>query len=152
MLQERHLCEITWLRSSSISLSRYDSKIRKVSRCRPAISNETVLATRQEFFFTKVAPVQSITDIVILDFWLLSWIFDSSNTSICFFVTTFIFSNIYISVSLRVFCLKKGTSIKYVRNWWGDSGSSKMRKSTFRGRGFDVCCVRTYVHYLFSCF
>ena len=26
-------------------------------KCRPAISKETILATRQEFFFTKVAPV-----------------------------------------------------------------------------------------------
>ena len=39
-----------------------------MSRYRPAVSNETVLAARQEFFFTKVVPVQSITDIVLLDF------------------------------------------------------------------------------------
>ena len=44
------------------------SKIRKVSRYRPTVSNETILATKQEFFFTKVAPVQSITDIVLLGF------------------------------------------------------------------------------------
>ena len=30
------------------------------------ISNETILATKQEFFFTKSAPVQSIIDIVLL--------------------------------------------------------------------------------------
>ena len=35
------------------------------------VSNETILATKQEFFFTKVAPVQSITDFVLLDFWLI---------------------------------------------------------------------------------
>ena len=29
------------------------------------VSNETILATKHEFFFTKVAPVQSITDIVL---------------------------------------------------------------------------------------
>ena len=51
-----------------ISLDGYDSKIRKVSRCRPTVSNETILATKQEPFFTKVASVQSITDIVLLDF------------------------------------------------------------------------------------
>ena len=51
-----------------IYLDGYDSKIQKVSRCRPTVSNETILATKQEFFFTKVAPVQSITDIVLLGF------------------------------------------------------------------------------------
>ena len=33
------------MRSSSISLDGYGSKIRKVSRCRPAVSNETILGT-----------------------------------------------------------------------------------------------------------
>ena len=44
------------------------SKIRKGDICRPTVSNETVLATKQEFFFTKVTSVQSITDIVLLGF------------------------------------------------------------------------------------
>ena len=34
----------------------YGSKKRKVNRCRSTVSNETILTTRQEFFFTKVAP------------------------------------------------------------------------------------------------
>ena len=51
-----------------MDLDRYGSKIGKVSRCRPAVSNETILATKQEFFFTKVAHVQTITDIVLLGF------------------------------------------------------------------------------------
>ena len=50
-----------------MSLDGYGSKIRKVRRCRPAPS-KTIPATRQEFFFTKLAPVQSITNIVLLDF------------------------------------------------------------------------------------
>ena len=81
--------------------------LRKVSRCRPAVSNETILATRQEFFFTKVASVQSITDIALLDFWLmlLSWMFFSSYTSIYFLVKTFIFPNVYISVNAIFECL-----------------------------------------------
>ena len=61
-----------------ISLYGYGSKIRKVSRCRPTISNEAILATKQEFFFfAKVVPVQRITDIVLLGFWLilLPWMF-----------------------------------------------------------------------------
>ena len=51
-----------------ISLDGYGSKIRKVSRCRPTVSNETILATKQVSFFTKVAPAQNITDIVLLGF------------------------------------------------------------------------------------
>ena len=59
------LTSLMWLRSISISLDEYGSKIRKVSRCRPALSNETTLATRKEFILTKVVQVQSITDIAL---------------------------------------------------------------------------------------
>ena len=101
-----------WLRS----LDRYSSKTREVSRCRPAVSNVTILATRQEFFFTKVASVQSITDIVLLDFWLMlpSWIFISSYSSIYFFVKILIFSNVYISVNTIFECLY--TSFRWERD------------------------------------
>ena len=60
-----------------IYLDGYGSKIRKVSRCRPTVSVETILATKKGFLFTKVAPVQNITDFVLLVFWLirLPWIF-----------------------------------------------------------------------------
>ena len=51
-----------------ISLDGYGSRIRKVSRRRPTVSNETILANKQEFFLTKVAPVQGITAIVLLGF------------------------------------------------------------------------------------
>ena len=47
----------------------YGSKIQKISRCRTAVSHEAILATRQEFFFTKVAPVQSIIDTVFFVFY-----------------------------------------------------------------------------------
>ena len=62
-----------------MSLDWYGSKTQKESKYRAAVSNETILATRQETFFTKVTPVQSITDILLLAFWLmlLSWIFIS---------------------------------------------------------------------------
>ena len=63
-------CEIIWMKSSSISLEGYSSKMQKVSRCRPKVSNKMFLATRQEFITTKVPPVQSITDIVsLLDYY-----------------------------------------------------------------------------------
>ena len=51
-----------------MSLDGYVSKIWKVSRWRPTVSNETILATKQEFLFTKVAPVQSMTDSPLLGF------------------------------------------------------------------------------------
>ena len=54
--------------TSLISLDEYGSKIRDVSRSRPAVSNETILAATQEFLVTKVAPVQSITDIYYWSF------------------------------------------------------------------------------------
>ena len=38
----------------------------KLSRCTPAVSNEAILAARQKFVLIKVAPIQSITDIVLL--------------------------------------------------------------------------------------
>ena len=40
------------------------------SRCRPAPSNETNLATRQEFYFTKVATAQSINGILLCGFFI----------------------------------------------------------------------------------
>ena len=54
-----------------ISLDGYGPGIRKVSGCKPTVSNETILSTNHEVFFTKVAPVQSITEIVLLGFWLI---------------------------------------------------------------------------------
>ena len=54
-----------------MSLDGYDSKMKKISIRRPIVSNETILATKQEFFFTKVTPVQSITDIALLGFCLI---------------------------------------------------------------------------------
>ena len=57
------------------------------------VSNETILATKQEFFFTKVAPGQSITDIVLfgLSLILLPGMFISYYTIIYFFVNKFFF-------------------------------------------------------------
>ena len=96
-----------------ISLDVYGSKIRKVSICRATVSNETFLATKQEFFFTKAAPVQSITDIVLLGFWLilLPGMFISSYTTIYFFVKIFfrmfVFQWIRYSNALICFLVEK---------------------------------------------
>ena len=50
-----------------ISLEGYGSKIRKVSGCRPTVSNETILATKLKYFFTKMAPVESL---MALNYWV----------------------------------------------------------------------------------
>ena len=136
------------LSSSSISLDEYDSKIRKVSRCRPTLSNETILATRQEFFFSKVAPAQSITDIVLLGFWLMlfSWTFISSYTTIYFFVKVFINSNVYISVNTIFECLymffgwKRGHQLSI---WTQLVGDSKTLTAVYKGKGCLASCLHT---------
>ena len=127
------------LRSSSISLDGYGSQIRKVSRCTPPVSNETILATRQGFFFTKVAPLQSISDIVFLDLsqrklffrmFMFQWIWHS-NVFTCFFVEKGAINSVHTQLA-------------------GDPKCVKLR--TVGGRGCHASCVGTRLHYLFSCF
>ena len=51
---------------TNINIFGYGSIIQRESRRIPVVSNETILKNRQEFFFAKVAPAQSITNIVLL--------------------------------------------------------------------------------------
>ena len=98
----------------SISLDGYSSKIWRVSRCRPTVSNKTILSTKKEFFFTKVALAQSITYIVVLGFWLirLPWMFISSYTAIYFFVKNFFFECLYfIEYDIRMYLFVFGWEI-----------------------------------------
>ena len=86
-----------------------------------SIISQTILATRQEFFLTKVEFVQSITDIALLNFclMLLSWMFILSCTTIFFFrKEIYLFKWLHINeydiqMPLYVFWLRKGPSIKY---------------------------------------
>ena len=57
------------------------------------VSNETILATKQEFLFTKVGPVESIIGIALLGFSLilLPGMFIFYYTIIFFFVKNFFF-------------------------------------------------------------
>ena len=57
------------------------------------VSNETILATKQEFLFTKVGPVESIIGIALLGFSLilLPGMFIFYYTIIYFFVNNFFF-------------------------------------------------------------
>ena len=106
-----------------------------------------------EFFFTKEAPMQSITDIVLLGFSLilLPGMFISYYTIIYFFVNNFFFECLYFSeydirMFLFAFWLRNRPSIKYVRNQGNGGGHPK------GGERYHASCVRTHLHYLFSCF
>ena len=89
------------------SLCEYVSNILKVDRCRLLVWNETILATRYELLFMKVASAQRITDTVLLIFWLMlpSSRVLSSYITIYFFVKKFVFWNVYISVNTIFECL-----------------------------------------------
>ena len=122
-------------------------------------TNETILATKQEFFFTKVAPVQSITDVVLLGFWLilLPGMFISSYTTIYFFVKNFFFECLYFSeydirMFLFVFWLRNRPFIKYVRNLGNGEGHPKCVQVCTGWEEYHASCVRTHLHYLFSFF
>ena len=147
--------------SSSIYSGGYGSKIRKVKRYRPVVSNETIVATRLGFFLTKVAPIQSITNNVLLVF-----LINAALLNVCFilyyhlfFFECLYFSECDIRMSLYVYWLKKWPSIKYADNRWEDRGSSKMLKAAqpFK-QGCHTLCVLThsnltYIHlHFFSCF
>ena len=121
----------------------------KKRKCRPAVWNETILATRQEFFFTKVAPVQSITDIALLDFWLMLpyWTFISSYTTIYFFANLFfqmfIFRWIrYSNVFVCFFDWDREDQLSMYANGGGMS-SSKMHTAAYRGIGCNTWCIHT---------
>ena len=61
----------------------------------------------QEFFFTKIAPVESLTDVALLDFllMLLSGMFISSYTTNLLFRKEIVFLNVYISMNTVFECL-----------------------------------------------
>ena len=139
-----------------ISLDEHGSKIWKVSRCRPIASNETILTTKQEFFFTKVALVQSMTDIkhVLLGFWLMmhSGMFISSYTTVYFFVNNFffrmfIFQWIRYSKVLNCFLVEK-----LVRTQLGEwrTGSSKMCTGAHNGLMMSCFICRNLTFPLFK--
>ena len=131
-------------------MDEHSSKIRKVSRCRPTVSNKTILAIKQEFFFTKVAPLQSITDIVLLIFWLL--------LLHGIFLQRISFSNAYISVNMifECSCLSFGWDIDHPLSIYvtrGIEGSHPKYVQVRTGReGYHASCVHMHLHYLFSCF
>ena len=138
-----------------ISLDGYVSEIQKVSRCRPKVSNETIPATKLEFFFKKVTPV---TDTVILGFWLiiLPWMFISSYTTIYFFIKIF-FSNVYISVNLIFKCsyLLFGWEIGHPLSMYATGGMeeghpkpiSVIRYVCTKWMAPNKCCGIVFVHW-----
>ena len=88
----------------NIRVKRKNSEFKIIEFHGFTVSNETILATKLEFFFTKVSPVQSITDIALLglSLTLLPGMFISE----FLFHTTllFIFSYVYNSVNTIFEC------------------------------------------------
>ena len=80
-------------------VKRKDSEFKNIEFRNFTVLNKTILEAKQELFFTKVGPVQSITDIVLLSFSLklLPRMFILYYTIIYFFVKSF-FLNVFISV------------------------------------------------------
>ena len=83
----------------NMRVKRKDSEFKNIEFRNFTVSNKTILEAKQELFFTKVGPVQSITDIVLLSFSLklLPRMFILYYTIIYFFVKNF-FLNVFISV------------------------------------------------------
>ena len=83
----------------NMRVKRKDSEFKNIEFRNFTVSNKTILEAKQELFFTKVGPVQSITDIVLLSFSLklLPRMFILYYTIIYFFVNNF-FLNVFISV------------------------------------------------------
>ena len=141
------------LRSSSIFLKIFGSKIWKVSRCRPAVSNETILAVRQELLFTKNTSRAKHNWHCIIGFLINAALLNVFFNLLYhyFFVKKFIFLNVCISVNTIFECLymflwlRKGPSITYVRNWQlvGNWRSSQMRAAAYRG---ESVTGHVYVH------
>ena len=117
------------LRSSSIFLKIFGSKIWKVSRCRPAVSNETILAVRQELLFTKNTSrtkhnwhciIGFLINAALLNvfFNLLYHLFFCKEI---YFFECLYFSEYDIRMSLYVFLVEKG-AINHVRTQLATSG------------------------------
>ena len=138
------------------SLDGYGSKIRKVSRCRPTVSTETILATKQEFFYKSSPRTKHNWHCTI------GFLFNTDLQNVyfilhylSFFVKNFFFECLYFSeydirMFLIVFWLRNGPSIKYVRNYGNGGGSSKMCAGAYRGRGVSrLKCTYALALYLF---
>ena len=138
----------------------YGSKIRKVSRFRSTVSNETILATRNQVFFYKSSSLRSITDMILLGFWLIlhPGMFISPYTTIYFFEKKIFFSNVYISVntifeySYLYFCWEIDHPVSMYVTKGMERGHPNCVQVRTGGEGYHASCARTHLHYLFSCF
>ena len=122
-------------------------------------SSETTLATKEKFFFTKVAPVESIADIALLGFSLipLPGKFVSYYTIIYFFINNF-FSNVSISVNaiFECSCLSFGWEIGHSLSMYVIRGIEVGHPKCLQMRtgvvGYQASYVRTPFHCFFLCF
>ena len=133
------------------TLDEYSFKMRKVSKCRPAVSNETILATSQEFIFTKYSRTMHnwhFTIGFLINATLLPCFFHPMLPFIHFFVNQFIFLDPYISVNevLEPFLVEKRAITQIRKQLLGGWKSSKMRTAAYRRRGCHASCLPT--HYI----
>ena len=124
-----------------ISLDGYGSKIRKVSRCRPTVSTETILATKQEFFYKSSPRTKHNWHCTI------GFLFNTDLQNVYFilhylsFFVKIFFLNIYISVNIIFKCtyLSFGWEIGHPCN------HPKCVHVLTGGEGYHASCdVRTY--------
>ena len=140
----------------NLRVKRKNSEFKNIEFHDFTVSDETFLATKQEFFFTKVVPVQSITDIVLLRFLLRLHpeMFISYYTIIYFFVQNF-FANVYISVnaifesSYMFFGWEIGHPLSMYVTRGMERGHPKCLQMRTGGEGYHASCVHTNLH--FSC-
>ena len=120
------------------------------------------LITSTELFFTKVAPMQSVTDTALLGFSLilLPGMFVSYYTIIYFFVKYF-FSNVHNSLNTVFECsyLSFGWEIGHPLSMHVtmgmEGGHQKHLQMRIGEEGYHASCARMHLHvrtYLFSCF
>ena len=140
-----------------ISLDGYSSKIRKVKKFRSTVSNKTILGTKEEFFFAKVAPVKKHKWHFTLRFWLilLPWMLILSYINIYFLVNIVFFECLYFSeydirMFLFAFWLRNRPFITYLRNRGNGGMSSKMCTGMYNGREVSrLICTYTLTLSLF---
>ena len=90
---------------------------------------------------------------VLLVIWWLYY-FISSCTTIYLFVKKFVFSNVYISVNAIFEChyMFFGWERGHQPSTYTTVGIMGVIQNAYTGRRYHALCVRTDLHYLFSCF
>ena len=114
----------------------YGSKIRKVSRYRSTVS-VTFLATKQEFSFTKVSPIQSVTEIVLLGFLI------NTTPLNVYFILNY---HLFFIKSYLFFVCEMGHTLNTCATGRMGGGHKKCVQGRTVGEGYHVLFVRRQLH------